>query len=259
MANTPKIFSRENGAAIAYHKTEGDGPGVIFLGGFMSDMDGTKAVALEAHCRQQGRAFLRFDYQGHGQSSGAFTDGTIGKWSEDAIDVLDSLTDGPQILVGSSMGGWIMMLAALARPDRVAGLVGIAAAPDFTESLMWQHFPPDVQETLLRDKIYYQPSEYGDDPYPITLALIEDGREHLLLEKPLAIHCPVHLLQGMKDDAVPWEHVMAISHELLSEHVTITLVKDGDHRLSRPEDLQKICTAVDWMRKFSLPFPPKWL
>ena len=245
MANAAKIFTRDDGATIAYHKTEGSGPGVIFIGGFMSDMDGTKAVALEAHCQAQGRAYLRFDYQGHGQSSGAFTDGTIGKWSEDAIDVLDNLTDGPQILVGSSMGGWIMLLAALARPERVAGLVGIAAAPDFTEALMWKGFSSEIRDTLLRDRIYHQPSEYADSPYPITMELIEDGRERLLLDKTINIDCPVHLFQGIEDDAVPWEHAHDISRQLKTSDVTTTFIKDGDHRLSREEDLAKIFAAVD--------------
>ncbi|MBK19032.1 MAG: alpha/beta hydrolase [Rhodospirillaceae bacterium] len=245
MANTPKFLKRNNGASIAYHKSEGTGPGVVFLGGFMSDMDGTKAVALETHCQQQGRAYLRFDYQGHGQSSGEFTDGTIGMWAEDAIGAISELTDGPQILVGSSMGGWIMLLAALERPERVAALVGIAAAPDFTERLMWENFPPEVQETLQRDRIYHQPSEYADSPYPITMDLIEDGRQHLLLDRTIPLDCPVHLFQGIEDDAVPWEHALAISDKLQTEDVTITMIKDGDHRLSRDEDLQKIFAAVD--------------
>ncbi|NKB18977.1 MAG: alpha/beta fold hydrolase [Alphaproteobacteria bacterium] len=245
MANTPKTFTRDDGASIAYHKTEGDGPGVIFLGGFMSDMDGTKAIALEAHCQKQGRAYLRFDYQGHGHSSGEFKEGTIGKWAADAIAAIDALTDGPQILVGSSMGGWIMLLAALARPERVTGLVGIAAAPDFTEALMWKGFSTEIQETLQRDRVYYAPSEYGDQPYAITMDLIEDGREHLLLEDPIAIKCPVHLFQGIVDDAVPWEHALTISRRLETDDVTTTFIKDGDHRLSREEDLAKIFAAVD--------------
>tara|TARA_A100001037_G_scaffold149006_1_gene134617 strand:- start:854 stop:1603 length:750 start_codon:yes stop_codon:yes gene_type:complete len=245
MTNVRKDLFRNDGAAIAYHKSEGCQPGVVFLGGFMSDMEGTKAVALEKHCQRQGRAYLRFDYQGHGQSSGKFTDGTIGIWTEDALYAIDQLTSGPQILVGSSMGGWIMMLVALARPNRIAGLVGVAAAPDFTESFMWKHFPSKVKKILLRDKIYYQPSEFSDSPYPITLNLIENGRKHLLLKKALDIQCEVHLLQGMKDEAVPWQHTIEISRALLSESITITLIKDGDHRLSRDTDLKKIFAAVD--------------
>ncbi|MHA1107723.1 MAG: alpha/beta fold hydrolase, partial [Alphaproteobacteria bacterium] len=232
----PSILTRSDGATIAYHKTDGSTPGVIFLGGFMSDMNGAKAMILENFCRSTGRAFLRIDYQGHGESSGAFTDGTIGRWAEDAVAALDEVTDGPQVLVGSSMGGWIMLLAALARPDRVAGLVGIAAAPDFTEVLMWQHYTPEVRNTLERDGIYYEPTDYSDSPYPITLQLIEDGREHLVLERPLAVHCPVRLIHGMEDRTVPWEHALRISEMLLSNHVSVTLVKDADHRLSRYED-----------------------
>lgn len=241
----PKILTRDDGATIAYHKSEGKGPGIIFLGGFKSDMTGTKAVALETHCRETGRAFLRFDYQGHGQSSGAFEEGTIGQWAQDAIAVLDEITEGPQILVGSSMGGWIMMLAALARPDRIAALIGIAAAPDFTESLMWLNFSADIRETLLRDGVYSEPSDYDDEPYTITLRLIEDGRDHLLLERPIAIHCPVRLIHGMQDSSVPWEHGLAITEKLLSEHVTLTLVKDGDHRLSRDEDIARLLRLLD--------------
>jgi len=243
-ADRPEILARPDGATIAYHKTEGSAPGVVFMGGFMSNMAGTKAVALEHFCRATGRGFLRFDYQGHGASSGEFTDGCIGLWSRDAIAALDELTEGPQVLVGSSMGGWIMLLTALARPDRVAGLVGLAAAPDFTEVLMWQHYPPEIRATLERDGIHYEPSEYEDGPYPITMKLIEDGRRHLVLERPIAVHCPVRLIHGMADSAVPWEHALRISEMLLSNHVSVTLVKDGDHRLSRDQDLDLLCRIV---------------
>lgn len=241
----PRILTRSDGATIAYHRHEGKLPGVMFLGGFMSDMTGLKATSLEDHCGAQGRAFLRFDYLGHGQSSGRFTDGTIGRWAEDAIYVLDELTEGPQVLVGSSMGGWIMLLAALARPDRVAGLVGIAAAPDFTETLIWHRLPPDAREALQRDGIWREPSRYSDTPYAITRNLIEDGRKHLLLEHPIAFHGPVTLIQGMEDQDVPWQHAMLIAERLLSRHVAVILVKDGDHRLSRPEDLARLRRIVD--------------
>ena len=239
------ILARDGGATIAYHRLEGTSPGVVFMGGFVSDMEGDKATALEAHCRRTGRAFVRFDYQGHGKSSGRFEDCTIGSWTEDAVGVLDELTSGPQVLVGSSMGGWIMLLAALARPDRIAALVGVAAAPDFTEVLMWNRYPPDVKEILLRDGVYNEPSAYSDTPYTITRALIEDGRNHLLLERPIAVHCPVWLIHGMEDPDVPWEHALMIADRLLGRHITITLVKDGDHRLSRPEDLARLCRIVD--------------
>lgn len=238
-------FIEAPGGRLAYVRTPGAGPGVVFLGGFMSDMTGTKATALEAHCRARGRAFLRFDYRGHGASEGRFVDGTIGGWAADAVRAVDQLTDGPQILVGSSMGGWLMLLAALARPDRVAGLVGIAAAPDFTEDLMWEQFPEPVRRVLLRDRIWHEPSEYGDTPYPITLDLIEEGREHLLLRGPLPIGCPVRLIHGMRDRDVPWTVSQRLLEHVAAEDVTLTLVKDGDHRLSRPEDIARMIAAVD--------------
>ena len=244
-APSPSILTRGDGATIAYHKIEGNGPGVVFLGGFKSDMTGTKARTLENHCWSQGRAFLRFDYFGHGQSSGAFADGTIGRWSEDALAVLDDLTQGPQVLVGSSMGGWLMVLVALARPGSVAGLLGIAAAPDFTEVLMWQRFSDEVKTELEQTGVHYQPSDYDDGPYAITMALIEDGRHHQVLERPIAVHCPVRLIHGMKDDAVPWEHAARLSEALLSDHVTLALVKNGDHRLSREQDLDRMCHTLE--------------
>ena len=208
-------------------------------------MTGTKATALEAHCRAAGRAYLRFDYQGHGESSGEFTDGTIGQWADDAIAVIDGVTDGPQVVVGSSMGGWIMLLAALARPQRVAGLIGIAAAPDFTEDLMWRRFGREIRKTLFRDGVYYEPSDYDEEPAPITMKLIEDGRRHLLLGRPIAIHCPVRLFHGMKDESVPWMTASRLAEKLLAEDVRVMLVKDGDHRLSREQDLARLFMAVD--------------
>ncbi|MFT5439727.1 MAG: pimeloyl-ACP methyl ester carboxylesterase [Alphaproteobacteria bacterium] len=247
MAQTPQILTCENGAEIAYYLTPGASPGIIFLGGFKSDMAGTKAIALEQHCRTAGRAFLRFDYQGHGQSSGAFTDGCIGDWAGDAIAALDSLTDGPQILVGSSMGGWIMLLAALARRERVAGLIGLAAAPDFTEALMWQNFSPEIRDAIERNGAYNAPTEYGDEPYTITRKLIEEGRNHLLLDEPIALHCPVHLIHGQQDADVPWQHSLRTAEQLRSDQVAITLIKDGDHRLSRDQDLARLCRILDKM------------
>ena len=239
------ILARPGGASIAYRKTTGTSPGVIFMGGFKSDMAGTKACALEAACRTHGRGFIRFDYSGHGESSGEFADGTIGSWSEDAIAVLDAASEGPQVLVGSSMGGWIMLLAALARPQRVAGLVGIASAPDFTEELMWGRFDDDVRRRLEDTGVYHRPSEYGDDPYPITMKLIEDGRRHLLLERPIAIHCPVRLLHGMKDEDVPWTTAPRIAEKLLADDVRVLVIKDGDHRLSRDQDILRLCVTVE--------------
>lgn len=248
--NAPAILTRDDGAAIAYHRTPAGVapkifPGVVFLGGFRSDMTGTKALALERMCRDNGRDFVRFDYFGHGQSSGDFTQGSIGRWVDDAVAVLDQLTDGPQILVGSSMGGWIMLLAALARPRRVAGLVGIAAAPDFTEDLIWQRASPEIRAALEQDGVYFELTDYDDAPYPITMKLIEEGRGHLLLERPIALHCPVRLFHGMKDESVPWSTTTRISDALLTDDVRIFLVKDGDHRLSRDGDIERMCVAVN--------------
>lgn len=234
-----------NGATIAYHASEGKTPGVVFLGGFMSDMSGTKATALEAHCRKQGRAFIRFDYQGHGESSGEFADGTIGSWTDDALAILDEVSDGPQILIGSSMGGWIMLLAALARPDRVAGLIGLAAAPDFTSRLLWDRLPEQAVEALKKEGVFQMPSEYGDQPYTITMDLIEEGRNHLLLDDEIALDIPVRLIHGIKDDDVPWDFTRTIQDQLKSDDVTAILIKDGDHRLSRDQDIERICAELD--------------
>lgn len=239
------ILPRPGGGSIAYRKTVGTSPGVIFMGGFMSDMTGTKACALEATCRKKGRAFIRFDYSGHGESSGAFIDGTIGEWADDAIAVLDLVSDGPQVLVGSSMGGWIMLLVALARPLRTAGLVGIASAPDFTEELLWRRFDDGIRQRLQSDGVYYRPAEYDDSSCPITIKLIEDGRRHLVLERPIAIHCPVRLLHGMRDQDVPWTHAPRIAEKLLAEDVRVLIIKDGDHRLSRDQDILRLCETVE--------------
>jgi pimeloyl-ACP methyl ester carboxylesterase len=244
-SGAPERLTRPDGSAIAYHKTPGSAPGIVFLGGFMSDMTGSKALSLEGLARQRGHAFLRFDYQGHGASSGRFEDGTIGSWTEDAVAALDALTEGPQVLVGSSMGGWIMLLAALARPQRVAGLLGIAAAPDFTEDLMWDAYPQEVRETLRRDGVYHEPSDYGDAPYAITMRLIDEGREHLLLRAPIPIACPVRLIHGMADPDVPWQTSIRLAERLHSHDVEITLVKAGGHRLSEPEDLDRLCRTLE--------------
>jgi pimeloyl-ACP methyl ester carboxylesterase len=208
-------------------------------------MAGTKATALETHCRAKGRAFLRFDYTGHGVSSGVFADGTIGRWTEDATRAIEALTDGPQVLVGSSMGGWIMLLVALARPAHVAALVGVAAAPDFTEELMWRRFDPEVRDRLARGETHREPSNYAAEGYPITMRLIEEGRKHLLLDRPIAVHVPVRLLHGMRDQSVPWSTASRIAASLLSDDVTVKLIKDGDHRLSREQDLAILFDTVD--------------
>jgi len=245
----PESLPLPDGSHLAYRHVAaraGDKrPGIVFLSGFASDMAGTKGTALAAWAQERGQALLRFDYSGHGQSSGAFRDGTIGRWTADALAALDRLTSGPQILVGSSMGGWIMLLVALARPERVAGLVGIAAAPDFTEDLMWAAMPPAMQARLLADGIVHEPSQYQDAPLEITRALIEDGRRHLLLRAAIDIRCPARLLHGMADPDVPWETTLRLSGRLASDDVTVTLIKDGDHRLSREQDLQRVFAAVD--------------
>lgn len=221
---------------LAYRALDGRGPGVVFLGGFHSDMTGSKAAYLAEWCAARGRAYLRFDYSGHGASGGRFEEGTIGSWTADAAAVLEELTQGPQILVGSSMGGWIALLLALRRPARVAGLIGIAAAPDFTEELMWAEFPASVREQIQRDGFWMRPSAYGD-AYPITRALIEDGRRHLILGGPIALQMPVRLLHGQEDPDVPWHHSLRIAEQVTGRNVEVTLVKDGDHRLSTAENL----------------------
>ena len=240
----PDVLERPDGATIAYHRLAGKSPGVVFLGGFMSDMSGTKALALEAHCRQSGRAFLRFDPFAHGQSSGDMAEATVGRWRRDAVAVLDELCTGPQVLVGSSMGGWVALLAALDRPTRLAGLVGIAAAPDATE-MMWAEFDADVRATLERDGVYHAPSDYGDGPYTIAMKLIEEGRQQLILDRPIEISCPVRLLQGMQDPDVPWRHALRIAAALTADDVVLTLVKQGDHRLSQAADIARLCATVE--------------
>ena len=247
-----EILPRGGRPSIAYRRVPGpEGtagtearPGLVFLGGFMSDMGGTKAQWLEGFAMRAGFPYLRFDYSGHGLSEGAFTDGTIGGWLDDTLDVLDRLTEGPQVLAGSSMGGWLALLAALARKDRVKGLVGIAAAPDFTEDLIHRELSDSQRDTLMKDGIIHVPSEYGDQPYAITRALIEDGREHLLLTGPIALDCPVRLIQGLRDDDVPWRTALGIAEKLETGDVTVTLIKEGDHRLSRAQDLERIGQAV---------------
>jgi pimeloyl-ACP methyl ester carboxylesterase len=238
-----------DGARIAYRRVPPPAPdrrpGIVFLSGFASDMTGTKGAALEAWAQARARTMLRFDYSGHGQSSGAFRNGTIGRWTGDALAALDRLTQGPQILVGSSMGGWIMLLVALARPDRIAGLVGIAAAPDFTEDLMWAQMQEPTRARLMTEGVILQPSQYQDAPMEISRALIEDGRRHLLLRGPIDIHCPVRLFHGLADPDVPWSTSTRLAEHLTGADVTVTLIKDGDHRQSREGDLRRIFAAVE--------------
>jgi len=235
-------LDRGDGIELAWAKRRGLAPTVVFLPGYRSDMTGDKATALDALCAQTGYAMLRFDYSGHGSSGGRFEDGTIGIWTQDALTAIDHLTEGPLVLAGSSMGGWIAMLCALARRDRIAALVGIAAAPDFTETLVAM-LSFQQRAKLMREGMVHLASQYGD-PTPITRALIEDGRNHLLLDAPIALDCPVRLLQGQADPDVPWELALRIATRITSADVHVTLVKDGDHRLSRPQDLALLCGTV---------------
>jgi pimeloyl-ACP methyl ester carboxylesterase len=217
----------------------------VFLGGFASDMTGTKATWLEAFAQARGRAFLRFDYTGHGASSGRFEEGCIGDWARDAADALAHLTEGPQVLVGSSMGGWIALLLARRHPERVAGLVGIAAAPDFTEELMWPAFSESERAVLLREGRLEQPNEYGPEPRVLTRKLIEDGREQRVLAAPLVLGCKVRLIQGTADPDVPVSLAMKLLAHLQAPQVVLSLVRDGDHRLSDPASLALIGEAVE--------------
>ena len=246
LVSTTRILTREDQSTIAYvQDSVGNPPGVLFLGGFRSDMTGIKASALAAHCRAKRQPFLRFDYFGHGASSGDFRQGTIGRWLADAVAVLDGLTAGPQILVGSSMGGWIALLAALARPERVAALVGIAPAPDFTEDLVWKRLGPAERQELLDQGELLHSSAYEEGPIPFTRRLVEEGRDHLLLRAPIGIRRPVHLLHGMKDPDVPYETSLSLSRRLPETDVVVELIEDGDHRLSRDQDLARLMTALD--------------
>jgi pimeloyl-ACP methyl ester carboxylesterase len=246
-AGRPAILTRDDGATIAYHRRAGKAPGIVFLGGFMSDMTGTKAMHLDAFARARGQAYLRFDYFAHGASSGDFAEATVGRWKEDALAVIDELTAGPLILVGSSIGGWLMLLVALARPDRIAALVGIAAALDATEALMWARFPPEVREQILRAGAARRPSAYSSQGYLYTRKLIEDGRRHLLMDAAIPITCPVRLLHGMADPDVPWQTSVALAEKLASTNVRVTLVKDGDHRLSSERDLALLERTIEEM------------
>lgn len=240
------ILARPDGATIAYRRLEGKGPGVVFLHGYHSDMEGGKALALEEMCRAQGRAFLRFDQFGHGRSSGDVLYGTVGRWAADTVAVIRALTEGPQVLVGSSLGGWLALLSALELRDRVAGLVGVAAAPDFTEDLMWQDFSFEQRRTLLETGELELPNDYEpENPWRIHRSLIEDGRNHLLLRDSIQIHCPVRLIHGQKDADVPWRTALQLADRLASDQVEAILVKDGDHRLSRDCDLARLTGTVD--------------
>jgi pimeloyl-ACP methyl ester carboxylesterase len=245
MATPPDVrfIERAGGVRLACVVRPGAGPTVAFLGGYASDMTGTKATYLEAWSRARGRAFVRFDYQGHGLSSGRLIDGTIGAWRGDALGVLRECTTGPLLLVGSSMGAWIMTLAALAMPERIHALVGVAAAPDFTEDLLWDRLSDDQRADLHRDGVIHLPSSYGD-ALPFTWRLVEDGRRHLVLRSPITLPCRVRLLHGTADTDVPWETSRRLAESLTGRDVALTLVKDGDHRLSEPHELALLGATV---------------
>jgi pimeloyl-ACP methyl ester carboxylesterase len=238
---------------IAVRMREGKGdnkaPGLFWLGGFRSDMKGTKAAALDAWAETQARACVRFDYSGHGESSGDFAAGTIGQWLEETIAVFSTFVQGPQVVIGSSMGGWLALLLARELSKRksaakIAGMVLIAPAIDFTEELMWQQFSDATRREIEDKGFWLRPSTYGEQPYPITRKLIEDGRKHVLLSGLIETGCPVHILQGVQDLDVPWKHAEKLVSHLAGSDVVLTLIKDGDHRLSRPEDIERLLAAV---------------
>ena len=234
---------------IAVRARSGRAPGLFWLGGFNSDMRGTKAIALDAWAAEHGRACVRLDYSGHGESGGAFIDGTIGRWLEESVAVFEQFCAGPQIVIGSSMGGWMALLLAREIAKRhasrvsLAGLVLIAPAPDFTEELMWKGFSRQARHDVETKGVWLRPSQYGE-PYPITRALIEEGRNHLLLGSAIEVGCPVRILQGAQDPDVPWQHAFALAHRLPVDDVVLTMIQDGDHRLSRPQDIARILAAV---------------
>jgi len=244
-AHDVEYLPREGGERLAYLRRSGRSPGLVWLGGFKSDMAGNKARRLDEWAVQTGRALVRFDYFGHGRSSGAFRDGTISRWRDDALAAIDALTSGPQILVGSSMGAWLALLCARLRPERVAALFLIAPATDFTEALLWQRLPDNVRRELGEKGEWLRPSAYDPEPYPITRALIEDGRRHLVLDgRTLSVKVPVRIVQGMHDPDVPWTHATRLA-EVLDGDVRLTLVREGDHRLSTPKDLALIERELD--------------
>lgn len=239
----PEFLTTAQGRKIAYHKVEGDGPGVVFLGGFSSDMTGSKATHLEAWAREKGRAFIRFDYSGHGSSSEEFVNGCIGEWADDAYEVISHLTEGPQVLVGSSMGGWISLLMAKRMPARIAGLVGIAAAPDFTEDSMWDWMDEIMRAKLKREGVVYVPNDYGD-PYPITNKLIEDGRKQLVLRDPLPLPFPVRLLHGTADEDVKMDVALRLLDHADGDDIRLNFVKGADHSFSDDRCLRLITKTI---------------
>jgi len=243
MEESSGLLDRD-GEKIAWRAVAGEGPTLVWLGGLRSDMTGTKAQALADWAAAKGRAFVRFDYFAHGASSGDFLQGTVTRWRADVLAVLDQLTEGPLVLVGSSMGGWLACLAALARAERIAGLVLIAPAADFTERLIWAGMDAAARRAVEEDGAWLRPSAYGD-PYPISKALIEDGRRWSILPGPVGVTAPVRILQGGDDPDVPWRHALALAEAIESQDLVFTLVRDGDHRLSRPRDIERLIAAVE--------------
>lgn len=238
---------RHAGVDLAFQRLPGRAPTIVWLGGFKSDMTGTKAQALSDWASRRSQAMVRFDYMGHGRSGGAFRDGTISRWLGDALAVIDAVTEGPLLLVGSSMGGWLSLLAARARPHRVKGLVLIAPAVDMTERLMWAEFSEDIRRQIDETGAWEQPSEYDPEPYVITKSLILDGRAHLLMNAPIVFDGPVHVLQGGADPDVPAAHAREAFELIECASARFDLIPDGDHRLSRPEDLARLVAAVEVM------------
>ncbi len=257
-AGGPGMLEMPDGPAIAYHREtpasdRWDRPGVVWLGGFKSTMDGTKAQSLAAWARRTGHGFIRFDYSGHGLSEGKFGDGTISRWLAESEAVFNALTSGPQVLVGSSMGGWIALLLARrhiasqsAAGTRLAGLVLIAPAVDMTERLIWKNASPEVRHQIETEGVYLRPSDYGDGPYPITRNLIEDGKKHLMLGSSLEMPCPVHILHGQEDPDVPWRLSLEIA-DMIDGEISVEFIKNGDHRLSRPQDIRRLENTVAFL------------
>lgn len=249
MTNPPdtQFLDRADGERIAFVRqpAQAGKANLVWLGGFKSDMGGTKVMALEAWAKATGRGLLRFDYYGHGQSSGDFEDGTIGRWREDALAVIDELTEGPQILVGSSMGGWISLLTAKERANRLAALLLIAPAPDFTSELMWPGFSDEIRNTIETIGRFEEPSPYDDEVFIVTRKLIEDGRKWSVLGAPVSFDGPVRILQGARDDSVPWQHAFRCMETLTSEDIVFTLIKNGDHRLSSGPELARLISTAE--------------
>ncbi|PLR08040.1 alpha/beta hydrolase, partial [Caulobacter flavus] len=253
MTEVRDFHPREENQRLAYRRIDGEGPTVVWLGGFHSDMTGTKAQVLADQALATGGSYVRFDYFGHGESSGAFRDGTISRWRADSLAVIDDVTEGPLVLVGSSLGGWLACLAAIARPERVKALVLIAPAPDFTDKLMGPELSDEARAAIARDGFWIRPSEYDDGGYAITRDLLEDGARWSILPGPVPIDAPVRVLQGGQDEDVPWTHALELANALKGDDVVFSLIKDGDHRLSRPQDLERLVAAVAEARVLATP------